>query len=163
MSQLVNAIELLQNKQIMHRDLKPMNVMLDDNYNVKLIDFGDAKRINEKIEEDNDFYEEMVESNQSWEQSPSMKNEDAELPNTIEFEGEDEKENDGEGDMKANDSFEFDKEVLVETDEGNGKKTVKKYKNQYVPMIRERCDTIVGTANYLSPEVIMQHQDVFKG
>lgn len=30
-------------------------------------------------------------------------------------------------------------------------------------MIRERCDTIVGTANYLSPEVIMQHQDVQSG
>lgn len=41
----------------MHRDLKPMNVMLDDNYNVKLIDFGDAKKVNEKIEDDQDYYE----------------------------------------------------------------------------------------------------------
>ena len=30
-------------------------------------------------------------------------------------------------------------------------------------MIRERCDTIVGTANYLSPEVIKQHEDVYQG
>ena len=29
-----------------------MNVMLDENYNVKLIDFGDAKKVNEKIEDD---------------------------------------------------------------------------------------------------------------
>ena len=55
---------------------------------------------------------------------------------------------------ELNDSFEFDKEVIVETETSVGKKEVKKYKNAYVPMIRERCDTIVGTANYLSPEVI---------
>ena len=29
--------------KIMHRDLKPQNVVMDDNYNLKLIDFGDAK------------------------------------------------------------------------------------------------------------------------
>lgn len=56
MAQMVNAIELLQDHDIMHRDLKPMNVMLDENYNVKLIDFGDAKKVNEKIEEDQDYY-----------------------------------------------------------------------------------------------------------
>lgn len=58
MAQLVNAIELLQDNDIMHRDMKPMNVMLDDNYNVKLIDFGDAKKVTEKIEDDQDYYEE---------------------------------------------------------------------------------------------------------
>ena len=37
----------------MHRDLKPQNIMLDDNYNVKVIDFGDARRVNEPpIEEE---------------------------------------------------------------------------------------------------------------
>ena len=30
-------------KNIMHRDLKPQNIVLGDNYNLKLIDFGDAK------------------------------------------------------------------------------------------------------------------------
>ena len=59
MAQLVNAIELLQDNEIMHRDMKPMNVMLDDNFNVKLIDFGDAKKMNENIEEDEDFYEDQ--------------------------------------------------------------------------------------------------------
>jgi serine/threonine protein kinase len=31
----------------MHRDLKPLNIMLDQNYNIKVIDFGDAKHIEE--------------------------------------------------------------------------------------------------------------------
>jgi serine/threonine protein kinase len=28
----------------MHRDLKPQNIMMDENYNVKIIDFGDARK-----------------------------------------------------------------------------------------------------------------------
>ena len=96
MSQLVNAIELLQDNEIMHRDLKPMNVMLDENNTVKLIDFGDAKKMNEAIENDDDFYEALEES----------------LPNTagnsiVGLEEDDSLAKDG------NDSFEFDQEVIV--------------------------------------------------
>lgn len=32
----------------MHRDLKPGNIMLDEHYNIKIIDFGDAKRVSEE-------------------------------------------------------------------------------------------------------------------
>jgi len=42
-AQMVNLLEYMQEKNIMHRDLKPLNIMLDKNYNIKLIDFGDAK------------------------------------------------------------------------------------------------------------------------
>ena len=52
-AQLINFIEYLQQENIMHRDLKPQNIMLDDNYNCKVIDFGDAKKVDEPpIEED---------------------------------------------------------------------------------------------------------------
>lgn len=39
----------------MHRDLKPLNIMLDKHYNIKVIDFGDARRVNEELDdEEND-------------------------------------------------------------------------------------------------------------
>lgn len=36
----------------MHRDLKPQNIMLDKNYNLKVIDFGDARKVVEDLDED---------------------------------------------------------------------------------------------------------------
>jgi serine/threonine protein kinase len=47
-------MEFLQQKEIMHRDLKPNNIMLDDNYNVKIIDFGDARKVNDFALDDDD-------------------------------------------------------------------------------------------------------------
>ena len=41
----------------MHRDLKPHNIMLDEHFNIKVIDFGDAKKIDEdrSDEEESEF------------------------------------------------------------------------------------------------------------
>ena len=36
----------------MHRDLKPGNIMLDTNFNLKIIDFGDAKKVEKQDEEE---------------------------------------------------------------------------------------------------------------
>ena len=36
-AQIVHTLEYLQKKEIMHRDLKPQNLMLDDNYNIKFV------------------------------------------------------------------------------------------------------------------------------
>lgn len=38
----------------MHRDLKPQNIMLDENFNVKVIDFGDARKVDEPTDDDED-------------------------------------------------------------------------------------------------------------
>lgn len=53
-AQLINFMEFIQKEEIMHRDLKPQNIMLSSHYNLKIIDFGDAKRLNEEPEEDDE-------------------------------------------------------------------------------------------------------------
>ncbi|KRX06450.1 Protein kinase-like domain [Pseudocohnilembus persalinus] len=45
--QLANALEILQKNHISHIDLKPPNIMVDQNNCLKIIDFGSARKIND--------------------------------------------------------------------------------------------------------------------
>lgn len=45
--EILNALEFLHSQNIVYRDLKPENVMLTDQGQVKMVDFGFAKIIKE--------------------------------------------------------------------------------------------------------------------
>uniref|UniRef100_A0A1A9W2K4 Protein kinase domain-containing protein n=1 Tax=Glossina brevipalpis TaxID=37001 RepID=A0A1A9W2K4_9MUSC len=42
--QLVSAVEYIHSKGVVHRDIKCENLLLDENWNIKLIDFGFARK-----------------------------------------------------------------------------------------------------------------------
>lgn len=46
-SQLIDGIEYMHQLKIVHRDLKPENLLLDQNQDIKIIDFGLSNLYNE--------------------------------------------------------------------------------------------------------------------
>ena len=49
-AEIVVALEYLRKNEVVHRDLKPGNIVLDTNYHIKLIDFATCKVFNKEIQ-----------------------------------------------------------------------------------------------------------------
>ena len=49
-AEIVLVLEYLREMQVVHRDLKPGNIVLDSNYHIKLIDFATCKVFSKEIQ-----------------------------------------------------------------------------------------------------------------
>jgi serine/threonine protein kinase len=47
---VIHGLLLVHRKLIMHRDIKPQNIVVDSDRNVKIIDFGTAAKLKHKDE-----------------------------------------------------------------------------------------------------------------
>ena len=131
-AQIVLFLEYMQKMKLIHRDLKPQNIMLDEKGNLKVIDFGTVRKVGFYYDKrEMKFKEEKVLERIDSEDIKGVKN----IVNPDE-------EEDGDDD-------EFEEEEDMENDENEGNHKDKKQKVR-----NKRIMTFVGTAEYISPEVI---------
>ena len=62
------GLKYIHSCAVLHRDLKPGNILLDDNYQIKICDFGLARCVN-KMEEDEVIEEKVVDNHRSIDKS----------------------------------------------------------------------------------------------
>ena len=127
-AQIVLFLEYMQKMKLIHRDLKPQNIMIDEKGNLKVIDFGTVRKVGYYYDKrEMKFKEEKVLERIDSEDIKGVKN----IVNPDEEDDNDEEEED------------------MEDDENDGSQKEKK------PKVRnKRIMTFVGTAEYISPEVI---------
>ena len=128
-AQIVLFLEYMQKMKLIHRDLKPQNIMIDEKGNLKVIDFGTVRKVGYYYDKrEMKFKEEKVLERIDSEDIKGVKN----IVNPDEEDADDD---------------DFDEEEDMEDDENDGKEKKPKVRNK-------RIMTFVGTAEYISPEVI---------
>lgn len=55
-SEVISAFEYLEQNHILHRDIRPANIMIDTKNNVKIIDFGFGKHLDSAKQEENSIF-----------------------------------------------------------------------------------------------------------
>ena len=142
-AEMVLFLEYMQKMKLIHRDLKPQNIMIDEKGHLKVIDFGTVRKIGFYYDKkEMKFKEEKMNEIIDSEDIKGVKNVVNPDEQDVDEDSEEEEEKD-------------DEENIIKNNNDN------KDENNKLKMRSQRSMTFVGTAEYISPEVIADKPSEF--